>query len=53
VYRIQFRAEMFNFVNHPTFDSQDICAADSHFGLAAGTRRADPAELAFKIHIYW
>ncbi len=48
--RIQFRAEMFNFVNHANFDSPDVGIGDTNFGLVTGTQGARQVQFALKIY---
>lgn len=49
-YRIQFRAEMFNFVNHPNFTSPDAGFGDKTFGQSSNTMGPRQVQLAIKIY---
>lgn len=48
-YRIQFRAEMFNFVNHPNFTSPDAGIGNPTFGQTTNTMGPRQVQLAIKI----
>jgi hypothetical protein len=48
--RIQFRAEMYNFVNHANFDAPDVGIGDSNYGLVTNTQGARQMQFALKIY---
>jgi hypothetical protein len=48
--RIQFRAEMFNFVNHANFTSPNAGIGNTNFGLVTNTMGARQVQLALKIY---
>lgn len=49
-YRIQFRAEMFNFINHVNFTSPDPNIGNTTFGQTTNTMGARQVQLAIKIY---
>jgi hypothetical protein len=48
--RIQFQAQMFNFVNHANFDAPDIGWGDTNFGQVSSTQ--GPRQVQFALKIY-
>lgn len=48
--RIQFQAQMFNFVNHANFTAPDSGIGDTNFGLVGGTM--GPRQVQFALRIY-
>ncbi len=50
LYRIQFRAEMFNAFNHANFTAPDIGFGDSNFGQIGNTEGARQVQLGLKIY---
>ena len=47
--RIQFQAQMFNFVNHANFDSPDIGWGDKNFGQTTNTQGPRQVQFALRI----
>ncbi|MGD0223499.1 MAG: carboxypeptidase-like regulatory domain-containing protein [Terriglobia bacterium] len=47
--KYQFRAEFFNILNHPSFNSIDTTVTDSTFGVVNGA--ADPREIQFALKL--
>lgn len=48
-FRIQFQAQMFNFVNHANFDAPDIAWGDSNFGQSTNTQAPRQVQFALRI----
>ncbi|HZL29130.1 MAG TPA: carboxypeptidase regulatory-like domain-containing protein [Acidobacteriaceae bacterium] len=48
---MRLRGELFNMVNHPNFDGQDLNVGDANFGYY--TQAADPREAEFAIEVQW